>query len=76
MILEMMTGRHHKKEMKMSDWLLFTIGVFVGSTLGIIVMALLSINRVNEMEAKMKKLESGKPTPRKFRHQLPHHLRG
>ena len=71
-----MIGQHHKKEMKMSDWILYLITFMAGGMFGVLTMALLSVNRISKMEDRIAELQHrGKPTPRKFRTQLPRHLR-
>ena len=63
-----MIGQHHKKEMKMSDWILYLITFMVGGMFGVLTMALLSVNRISKMEDKISELQQrGKPKPRKFR---------
>ena len=63
-----MIGQHHKKEMKMSDWILYLITFMAGGMFGVLTMALLSVNRISKMEDKISELQqSGKPKPRKFR---------
>lgn len=73
----MTTGQHHKKrEIKMSDWVLYLITFMAGGMFGVMSMAILSVNRISKMEDKIAELQHrGKPTPRKFRTQLPRHLR-
>tara|TARA_B100000029_G_scaffold419834_1_gene425464 strand:+ start:2077 stop:2274 length:198 start_codon:yes stop_codon:yes gene_type:complete len=65
----------------MNEWLLFTIGLLIGSTVGIMGMALLGVRRYNNMEGEIQDLrtqrkllkeellkkESRKPKPRKRR---------
>ena len=64
----MMIGQHHKKEMKMSDWILYLITFIAGGMFGVLTMALLSVNRISKMEDKISELQQrGKPKPRKFR---------
>ncbi len=64
----MMIGQHHKKEMKMSDWILYLITFMAGGMFGVLTMALLSVNRISKMEDKISELQQrGKPKPRKFR---------
>ena len=63
-----MIGQHHKKEMKMSDWILYLITFIAGGMFGVLTMALLSVNRISKMEDKISELQQrGKPKPRKFR---------
>lgn len=63
-----MIGQHHKKEMKMSDWILYLITFMAGGMFGVLTMALLSVNRISKMEDKISELQQrGKPKPRKFR---------
>ena len=63
-----MIGQHHKKEMKMSDWILYLITFMAGGMFGVWTMALLSVNRISKMEDKISELQQrGKPKPRKFR---------
>ena len=63
-----MIGQHHKKEMKMSDWILYLITFMAGGMFGVLTMALLSVNRISKMEDKISELlQRGKPNPRKFR---------
>ena len=63
-----MIGQHHKKEMKMSDWILYLITFMAGGMFGVLTMALLSVNRISKMEDKISELhQRGKPKPRKFR---------
>ena len=65
----MTTGQHHKKrEIKMSDWVLYLITFMAGGMFGVLTMALLSVNRISKMEDKISELQQrGKPKPRKFR---------
>ena len=79
----MTIGPHHKKrEKKMSEAILlnFTIGFFIGGMLGVMAMALVSVNRYNNMESEIMDLRTQrkllkeelvkkqtKPTPRKYR---------
>ena len=64
----------------MNDWILFTIGIFIGSIAGVIQMMLLSHRRFNDMTYEIMELRAQrkllrdelvkkqtKPTPRKFR---------
>ena len=64
----------------MNDWILFTIGIFIGSIAGVIQMALLSSSRYNDMTYEIMELRAQrkllrdelvkkqtKPTPRKYR---------
>jgi len=64
----------------MNDWILFTIGIFIGSIAGVIQMILLSHRRFNDMTYEIMELRTQrkllrdelvkkqtKPTPRKFR---------
>ena len=64
----------------MNDWILFTIGIFIGSIAGVIQMALLSSRRYNDMTYEIMELRAQrkllrdelvkkqtKPTPRKYR---------
>jgi len=64
----------------MNDWILFTIGIFIGSIAGVIQMMLLSHRRFNDMTYEIMELRTQrkllrdelvkkqtKPTPRKFR---------
>jgi len=64
----------------MNDWILFTIGIFIGSIAGVIQMMLLSFRRhkdmtyeIMELRAQRKLLrdelvkKQTKPTPRKYR---------
>ena len=63
-----MIGQHHKKEMKMSDWILYLITFMAGGMFGVLTMALLSVNRISKMEDKISELQQrGKHKPRKFR---------
>ena len=63
-----MIGQHHKKEMKMSDWILYLITFMAGGMFGVMSMAILSVNRISKMEDKISELQQrGKPKPRKFR---------
>ena len=65
----MTTGQHHKKrEIKMSDCVLYLITFMAGGMFGVLTMALLSVNRISKMEDKISELQQrGKPKPRKFR---------
>ena len=78
----MTIGQHHTKEKKMSEAIIlnFTIGFFIGGMLGLMGMALLSVNKHNNMESEIKDLRTQrkllkeelvkkqtKPTPRKYR---------
>jgi|TARA_B100001964_G_C14089531_1_gene534159 hypothetical protein len=64
----------------MNEWILFTIGIFIGNMLGITLMALLSVNRYSDMSREIQDLriqrkllkeeilkKQAKPKPRKFR---------
>jgi len=64
----------------MNDWILFTIGIFIGSIAGVIQMSLLSSRRYNDMTYEIMELRAQrkllrdelvkkqtKPTPRKYR---------
>jgi len=64
----------------MNDWILFTIGIFIGSIAGVIQMVLLSSSRYNDMTYEIMELRAQrkllrdelvkkqtKPTPRKYR---------
>jgi|TARA_R110000744_G_scaffold235922_1_gene353513 hypothetical protein len=64
----------------MNDWILFTIGIFIGSIAGVIQMMLLSHRRFNDMTYEIMELRAQrkllrdelvkkqtKPTPRKYR---------
>jgi hypothetical protein len=64
----------------MNDWILFTIGIFIGSIAGVIQMMLLSHRRFNDMTYEIMELRTQrkllrdelvkkqtKPTPRKYR---------
>ena len=64
----------------MNEWILFTIGIFIGGILGVMIMALLSVNRYNDMNSEIQDLRTqrgllkaelvkkqSKPKPRKFR---------
>jgi len=64
----------------MNDWILFTIGIFIGSISGVIQMMLLSHRRFNDMTYEIMELRTQrkllrdelvkkqtKPTPRKYR---------
>ena len=64
----------------MNDWILFTIGIFIGSISGVIQMMLLSHRRFNDMTYEIMELRAQrkllrdelvkkqtKPTPRKYR---------
>jgi hypothetical protein len=64
----------------MNDWILFTIGIFIGSIAGVIQMILLSHRRFNDMTYEIMELRTQrkllrdelvkkqtKPTPRKYR---------
>ncbi len=79
----MMIGLHHKKrKRKMNEAIIlnFTIGFFIGGMLGVMGMALLSVNKHNNMESEIMDLRTQrkllkeelvkkqtKPTPRKYR---------
>ncbi len=79
----MMIGLHHKKrKRKMNEAIIlnFTIGFFIGGMLGIMMMALISVNKYNNMESEIMDLRTQrkllkeelvkkqtKPTPRKYR---------
>jgi hypothetical protein len=62
----------------MNEWILFTIGIFIGNMLGITLMALLSVNRYSDMSREIQDLriqrkllkeeilkKQAKPQPRK-----------
>ena len=80
----MMTGQHHKKEKIMSDWLIFTIGLLLGSVSGVLTISMLGVRRYNNMDSEIQDLrtqrrllkeellkkESRKPTPRKYRRKV------
>jgi|TARA_R110000851_G_scaffold214803_2_gene367507 hypothetical protein len=51
----------------MSDWISYLLTFIAGGMFGVMGMSLLSVNRITKMERKISRLESGKPTPRKFR---------
>tara|TARA_B100000795_G_scaffold260541_1_gene236519 strand:- start:53 stop:265 length:213 start_codon:yes stop_codon:yes gene_type:complete len=64
----------------MNDWILFTIGIFIGSIAGVIQMMLLTSRRHNDMTYEIMELRAQrkllrdelvkkqtKPTPRKYR---------
>ena len=64
----------------MNEWILFTIGIFIGGILGVMIMALLSVNRYNDMNSEIQDLRTqrgllkaelvkkqSKLRPRKFR---------
>ena len=64
----------------MDEWILFTIGLLIGSVSGVLIMALLSIRRYSNMESEIMDLRTQrkllkeelvkkqtKPTPRKYR---------
>jgi hypothetical protein len=65
----------------MNEWILFTIGLLIGSISGIMTILILSIRRYNNMDSEIQDLrtqrrllkdellkrESRKPTPRKHR---------
>jgi len=64
----------------MNEWILFTIGIFIGGMLGVMIMAFLSVNRYNDMNSEIQDLriqrellkvelvkKQSKPRPRKFR---------
>ena len=64
----------------MNEWILFTIGLLIGSIGGVMTMALLSVRRHNDMESEIMDLRTQrkllrdelvkkqtKPTPRKYR---------
>jgi|TARA_B100001964_G_C14205928_1_gene588119 uncharacterized membrane-anchored protein YhcB (DUF1043 family) len=64
----------------MNEWILFTIGIFIGGMLGVMIMAFLSVNRYNDMNSEIQDLRTqrellkvelvkkqSKPRPRKFR---------
>ena len=56
----MTIGQHHTKEKKMSEAIIlnFTIGFFIGGMLGIMMMALLSVNKYNNMESEIMDLRT------------------
>ena len=65
----------------MDDWLLFVIGLFVGSTLGVLLTALLSASKTEDLHMEIQDLRTqrallkeellkkqpSKPKPRKYR---------
>jgi len=65
----------------MNEWILFTIGIFIGGMLGVMTMALVSANRFSNMNSEIQDLRTqrlllkeellkrkpSKPKPRKFR---------
>jgi uncharacterized membrane-anchored protein YhcB (DUF1043 family) len=65
----------------MNEWILFTIGIFIGGMLGIMIMALVSANRFSNMSGEIQDLRTqrlllkeellrrkpSKPKPRKYR---------
>ena len=65
----------------MNEWILFTIGIFIGGMLGVMTMALVSANRFSDMNSEIQDLRTqrlllkeellkrkpSKPKPRKFR---------
>jgi len=64
----------------MNEWILFTIGLLIGSIGGVMIMVLLSVRRYNNMENEIMDLRTQrkllrdelvkkqtKPTPRKYR---------
>ena len=65
----------------MNEWILFTIGIFIGGMLGVMTMALVSANRFSNMNSEIQDLRTqrillkeellrrkpNKPKPRKFR---------
>ena len=64
----------------MNEWILFTIGLLIGSIGGVMIIALLSVRRYNNMENEIMDLRTQrkllrdelvkkqtKPTPRKYR---------
>ena len=64
----------------MNEWILFTIGIFIGGMPGVMIMAFLSVNRYNDMNSEIQDLRTqrellkvelvkkqSKPRPRKFR---------
>ena len=64
----------------MNEWILFTIGILIGSIGGVMIMVLLSVRRYNNMENEIMDLRTQrkllrdelvkkqtKPTPRKYR---------
>ena len=64
----------------MNDWLLFVIGLFVGSTLGVLLTALLSASKTGDLLMEIQDLRTqrkllkeelikrqSKPRPRKYR---------
>jgi uncharacterized membrane-anchored protein YhcB (DUF1043 family) len=64
----------------MDEWILFTIGLLIGSVSGVLIMALLSIRRYSNMESEIMDLRTQrkllrdelvkkqtKPKPRKYR---------
>ena len=47
----MTTGQHHKKrEIKMSDWVLYLITFMAGGMFGVMSMAILSVNRISKIK--------------------------
>ena len=68
----------------MNEWILFTIGLLIGSISGIMTILILSIRRYNNMDSEIQDLrtqrrllkdellkrESRKPTPRKHRRRV------
>ena len=68
----------------MSDWLIFTIGLLLGSVSGVLTISMLGVRRYNNMDSEIQDLrtqrrllkeellkkESRKPTPRKYRRKV------
>ena len=65
----------------MNEWILFTIGIFIGGMVGVMTMAFTSANRFSNMDSEIQDLRTqrillkeellrrkpSKPKPRKFR---------